>query len=207
MSRIGRVERVTSDTKVLVEIELDGSGATDIETGVGFYDYVLSQLGKHAGFDLTVHSLGNLNVCVNHTVEDTAVALGQAFKQAVGESPEIRRYGHILLPQDEVLVQAAVDVLGRPCLVHTEPEFMQTVMLGGSFYGSLIRRVWESFTHHAVIGLHIGVQAGRDPHNIVEAQFRAVARALRDALAQNSHAQNSNLHRALSNPNSRKGPE
>lgn len=182
MSRIGRVERVTSETKVLVEIELDGSGATDIETGIGFYDHMLAQLGKHAGFDLTIHVLGDLHIDCHHSVEDTAIALGQAFGRALGDKTGIRRYGHALLPMDEVLVAAAVDVSGRPYLVHTEPDVMQSVVLGGVFYGTLVRHVWESFTHHADITLHVVVQSGRDPHHIAEAQFKAVARALRDAV-------------------------
>ncbi|MGH3429688.1 MAG: imidazoleglycerol-phosphate dehydratase [Terriglobales bacterium] len=177
MSRIGRVERVTPETKVLVEMELDGTGATDVETGVTFYDHMLAQFGKHAGFDVTIHSLGDLRVDCHHTVAETAIALGDVFKQALGDRAGLRRYGSVLLPVDETLVQAAADVSGRAYLVHDEPDVMQSVMLGQNFYGALVRHVWESFTHHAEVTLHVSVQTGRDRRHIAEAQFSAVARS------------------------------
>jgi imidazoleglycerol-phosphate dehydratase len=183
MSRTGRVERTTHESKVLVEIDLDGTGTTDVETGVGFYDHMLAQLGKHAGFDLTVHTLGDLHIDAHHTVEDTAIALGEAFKQALGDKSGIRRFGDALVPLDECLVQVAVDLSGRPFLVHEEPPVMDTAVIGRVFAGTLVRHVWEAFTHNSSIALHILVRSGRDPHHIAEAQFKAVARALRDATA------------------------
>jgi imidazoleglycerol-phosphate dehydratase len=183
MSRTGRVERATSESKVLVEIDLDGSGTVDVETGVGFYDHMLAQLGKHAGFDLTIHTLGDLHVDAHHTVEDTAIALGEAFKQALGDKAGIRRFGDALVPLDECLVQVAVDLSGRPYLVHEDAPVMDTAVIGRIFPGTLVRHVWEAFTYNASIALHILVKSGRDPHHIAETQFKAVARALRDATA------------------------
>lgn len=183
MSRTGRVERATNESKVLVEIDLDGSGTVDVETGVGFYDHMLHQLGKHAGFDLTIHTLGDLHIDSHHTVEDTAIALGQAFREALGDKAGIRRFGDSLVPLDEALVQVAVDLAGRPYLVHEEPAVMETVVIGRMFPGTMVRHIWEAFTYNAAIGLHIYVKSGRDAHHIAEAQFKAVARALRDATA------------------------
>jgi imidazoleglycerol-phosphate dehydratase len=189
MSRTGRVERQTHESKVLVEIDLDGSGTVDIETGVGFYDHMLAQLGKHAGFDLTIHTLGDLHIDAHHTVEDTAIALGQAFREALGEKAGIRRFGDALVPLDECLVQAAVDLSGRPYLVHEEPAVMETAMIGRAFPGTLVRHVWEAFTFNSSIALHVLVRSGRDAHHIAEAQFKAVARALRDATAYDPRVQ------------------
>ena len=183
MSRIGRVERSTKESKVLVEIDLDGTGITDVETGIGFYDHMLDQLGRHGLFDLTVHTAGDLHVDVHHTVEDTALALGEAFREALGDKRGITRFGDALVPLDETLVQAVVDLSGRPYLVHQEPAVMDVVTINGNFPGTLVRHVWESFAHTARIALHVDVKAGRDPHHIVEAQFKAVARALRTACA------------------------
>ena len=183
MSRTGRIERITGESKVFVEIDLDGQGKTDISTGVGFYDHMLSQLGKHGGFDLTVQTVGDLHIDAHHTVEDTAIALGQAFNTALGDKSGIRRFGDALVPLDEALVQVAVDLAGRPYLVHEEPAVMETAMIGPSFPGTLVRHIWEAFTHNASIALHVLVRSGRDPHHIAESQFKAVARALRDATA------------------------
>jgi imidazoleglycerol-phosphate dehydratase len=183
MSRTGRIERVTGESKVFVEIDLDGQGRQDISTGVGFYDHMLAQLGKHGGFDLTVQTVGDLHIDAHHTVEDTAIALGQAFNQALGDKSGIRRFGDALVPLDEALVQVAVDLAGRPYLVHEEPAVMETAMIGPAFPGTLVRHIWEAFTHNASIALHVLVRSGRDPHHIAESQFKAVARALRDATA------------------------
>jgi imidazoleglycerol-phosphate dehydratase len=186
MSRTGRVERITGESKVLVEIDLDGQGRQDIATGVGFYDHMLAQLGKHGGFDLTVQTVGDLHIDAHHTVEDTAIALGQAFNQALGDKSGIRRFGDALVPLDEALVQVAVDLAGRPYLVHEEPAVMETALITGSgsvFPGTLVRHVWEAFTYNASIALHVLVRSGRDPHHIAESQFKSVARALSDATA------------------------
>jgi imidazoleglycerol-phosphate dehydratase len=181
MARNGRVERATKETKVLVEIDLDGSGRTDVSTGVGFYDHMLTSFGKHGLFDLTVQVEGDLHIDAHHTVEDTAIALGQAFAQAVGDKAGTRRFGDAIIPMDECLVQAAVDLSGRPYLVHTEPEGAPPT-IGPDYATTLTRHVFESFVHHAAIALHVTVIAGRDWHHVTEAQYKAVARALRAAV-------------------------
>jgi imidazoleglycerol-phosphate dehydratase len=181
MGRTGRVERVTGETKVLVEINLDGTGKTDIQTGVGFYDHMLSQLGKHGCFDLTVHAEGDLHIDAHHTIEDCAIALGQVFRQALGNKAGIRRFGDSLVPLDEALVQVSVDLAGRTYLVHEEPAVMETATIGSQFPGTMVRHIWESFANNAQIALHVLVRSGRDAHHITEAQFKAVARALRVA--------------------------
>jgi imidazoleglycerol-phosphate dehydratase len=183
MSRRAQIKRDTAETQVLVELELDGSGTTDVATGVGFYDHLLSQLGRHAGFDLTVRTDGDVHIDAHHTVEDTAIALGQALATALGDKAGIRRFGDALVPLDECLVQVAVDLSGRPYLVHDEPAVMDTVLIGGDFPGTLVRHMWESFATNARIALHVRVLSGRDPHHLVEAQFKAFARAFRDAVS------------------------
>jgi imidazoleglycerol-phosphate dehydratase len=183
MSRTARVERATSETKLVVELDLDGTGAGDISTGVGFYDHMLTSLAKHSGMDLTVRAEGDLHIDAHHTVEDVAIALGQAFAEALGDKRGITRYGDATVPMDEVLVQAAVDLSGRPYVVHAEPEGM-TPLIGPDFPTSLTRHVLESFALNARITLHVRVlSAGRDAHHIVEGQFKALARALRAAVA------------------------
>lgn len=181
MSRTGQIERATSETKVLVEIDLDGVGRTDVVTGVGFFDHMLTSFGKHALFDLTVHVQGDLHIDAHHTVEDSAIALGQAFAQAAGDKAGTRRFGDALIPMDECLVQAAVDLSGRPYLVHNEPAGAPPT-IGPDYATTLTRHVFESFVHHAAIALHVTVHAGRDWHHVTEAQYKAVARALRAAV-------------------------
>ena len=190
MARTGRVDRATSETKVLVEIDLDGTGRTDVSTGVGFYDHMLTSFGKHGLFDLTVSVEGDLHIDAHHTVEDTAIAVGTALGDALGDKGGVRRFGNSLVPLDEVLVQAAVDLSGRPYVVHDEPATLAP-FVGGTgpvFPTSLTRHVWESLGHAARITLHVSVlRASRpgaqpDAHHVIEAQFKAVARALRDAV-------------------------
>ena len=186
MARTGRVERETAESKVLVELDLDGTGVADVATGIGFFDHMLAQLAKHGGIDLRVSTVGDLEVDAHHTVEDTALALGAALAQALGDRAGIRRYGHALVPLDEVLVQAAVDVSGRPYVVHEEPALAPYI--GPVYPTSLTRHVWESLGQAARLTLHVSVlraaRAGAQPdaHHVVEAQFKAVARALRDAV-------------------------
>jgi len=188
MGRTARVERETGETKVLVELDLDGSGRADVHTGVGFYDHMLNQIARHGGMDLTVRTSGDLEIDAHHTVEDTALALGAALAAALGDKAGIRRYGHAVIPMDEVLVQAAVDLSGRPYVMHEEPANLAPY-IGPVYATSLTRHVWESFGQAARITLHVTVlRAGRpgaqpDAHHVVEAQFKAVARALRDAVA------------------------
>jgi len=181
--RRARVERATKESKVSVELDLDGSGRAEVSTGVGFYDHMLASLAKHALLDLSVTASGDVEVDAHHTVEDVAIVLGQALREALGDKAGIRRFGDALVPLDECLVQAAVDVSGRPYCVHDgEPDGQQYVVIGGSYVGSLTRHVFETVALTAGIALHVRVLSGRDPHHIVEAQFKAVARALRAAV-------------------------
>ena len=180
MSRFARVHRQTKESDVLVELELDGSGTADVETGVPFFDHMLAQLGKHGGFDLKVRTTGDLEVDAHHTVEDTSLAFGQALREALGDKAGIRRFGDAVVPLDEALVQAAVDLSGRPYVVHTEPEVVELI---GTYDTSLTRHIWESISASGQICLHVRVIEGRNAHHIVEAQFKSVARAMRDAVA------------------------
>ena len=179
MSRSAVVARKTKESDVRVELELDGSGQADVATGVPFFDHMLSQLGKHGGFDLRVRTTGDLEVDAHHTVEDTSLALGQAMSEALGDKSGLRRYGDALVPLDEALVQSAVDLSGRPYLVHEEPEIVELI---GSYDTTLTRHIWESFVATSQITLHVRVLNGRNAHHIVEAQFKSVARSLRDAV-------------------------
>ena len=187
-SRRARVERATAETKVLVELDLDGAGRADVSTGIGFYDHMLAQLARHGGLDLTVRTTGDLDVDAHHTMEDTALAVGTALAEALGDKRGIRRFGAAVIPLDEVLVQAAVDLSGRPYVVHEEPAGLAPYV-GPVYPTSMTRHVWESLGHAARLTLHVVVlRAARpgaqpDPHHVVEAQFKAVARALRDAVA------------------------
>jgi imidazoleglycerol-phosphate dehydratase len=180
VSRTATVDRTTKESSVSVTLDLDGTGVHDVSTGVGFYDHMLSQLAKHSGIDLTVKTDGDLYIDSHHTVEDTAIAIGQALREALGDKSGIRRFGDALVPLDEALVQAVVDLSGRPYLVHEEPELVELI---GSYDTTLTRHVFESLTASAQICLHVRVLSGRNAHHIVEAQFKSVARALRDAVA------------------------
>ena len=180
MSRSAVVVRETKESDVRIELTIDGTGQIEVDTGVPFYDHMLAQLGKHGGFDLLVRTKGDLEVDAHHTVEDTAIALGQAFAQAAGDKAGTRRFGDALIPMDEALVQAAVDLSGRPYLVHREPDGAPPT-IGPAYATTLTRHVFESFTYHAAIALHVIVHSGRDWHHIIEAQYKAVARALRAA--------------------------
>ena len=183
MSRNARVERATKESSVLVEIAIDGTGESTIDTGVPFFDHMLAQLAKHGGFDLSVTTKGDLHIDAHHTVEDTSLALGQAFREALGDKAGLTRYGDALVPLDEALVQSAVDLSGRPYLVHEEPELIELI---GSYDTSLTKHIWESFVATSQITLHVRVISGRNAHHIVEAQFKSVARALRTAVAKDS---------------------
>jgi len=180
MTRTGKVERITKESSVLVELDLDGTGKCDISTGIGFYDHMLEQLGKHGSIDLTVRTTGDLHIDSHHTIEDTAIAIGQALRQALGDKAGIRRFANSLIPLDEALVQVAVDVSGRPYVVHEEPQVVELI---GTYDTTMTQHIWESIANAAQICLHVRVLSGRNSHHIVEAQFKAVARALRDAVA------------------------
>ena len=182
-TRTATVRRGTSESRVEVTVDLDGSGVGDVSTGVRFYDHMLLSLAKHSLIDLTVHADGDVDVDAHHTVEDVAIVLGQTVREALGDKSGISRFGDATVPLDEALVHAVVDVAGRPYVVHTgEPAGQEHVIIGGNFVGSLTRHVLESFAFHAGIALHVRVLSGRDPHHVVEAQFKAVARALRAAV-------------------------
>ncbi len=186
MTRTATLDRATSESKVHVELDLDGSGRVDITTGVGFYDHMLTAFGRHALVDLVVRTDGDTHIDAHHTVEDTAIVLGQAIREALGDKQGIRRFGDATVPLDEALVQAVVDVSGRPYCVHTgEPDGQAYVVIGGEpgYSGSLTRHVFETLSFHAHLALHVRVLSGRDPHHLVEAQFKAFARAFRDAVA------------------------
>jgi imidazoleglycerol-phosphate dehydratase len=201
------ITRETSESSVKLSLDLDGTGTAAVSTGVGFYDHMLTALAKHALFDLEVQSTGDLHVDAHHTVEDTAIVLGQAIRQALGDKAGIRRFGDALVPLDEALAQAVVDVSGRPYCVHAgEPAGQEYALIGGepggqeyaliggepggqepghsvAYTGALTRHVFETLAFHAQICLHVRLLAGRDPHHIIECQFKALARALRDAVA------------------------
>lgn len=179
-SRRATIKRSTKESSVDVDLILDGTGKVSVDTGVPFFDHMLSQLGKHSGFDLTVKTSGDINVDAHHTVEDTSLAFGQALREALGDKSGIRRFGDSLVPLDEVLVQAAVDLSGRPYLVHRQPEIVELI---GTFDTTLGRHIWESIVAEARIGLHIRVLEGRNAHHVLEAQFKAVARAFREAVS------------------------
>jgi imidazoleglycerol-phosphate dehydratase len=181
--RTATVERATKESSVSVSLDVDGTGQTDVSTGVPFFDHMLAQLGKHSGMDLRVRTVGDVEVDAHHTVEDTSLALGQALREALGDKSGLRRYGHALVPLDETRVLAAVDLSGRPYLVHDEPDLVELI---GSYDTTLTHHIWESFVAEARITLHVQVQDGRNAHHVVEAQFKAVARALRDAMSRDA---------------------
>ena len=183
MNRIGKVERTTKESKVIVEINLDGGGSADVSTGVPFFDHMLTSFGVHGAFDLLVSANGDVEVDAHHTVEDVAIVLGEAIRAALGDKKGIRRFGDAWIPMDETLAHAAVDVSGRPyCVLDGEPESMVSFVVGGNYPTVLNRHVFESLAFHAHLALHLRVLHGRDPHHITEAQYKALARALRAAV-------------------------
>ena len=182
--RTARIQRETSESSIDLSINLDGTGVSDIQTSVPFYDHLLTAFAKHSLTDLTVRASGDIEIDVHHTVEDIGIALGQAIKQALGTKSGISRFGDALVPLDEALVQAVVDISGRPFLVHTgEPAGFEFHLIGGHFTGSMIRHVFEAISFNAALTVHITVLGGRDPHHIAEAEFKAFARAFRQAKA------------------------
>ncbi|MFW6689851.1 imidazoleglycerol-phosphate dehydratase HisB [Streptomyces sp. MAR4 CNX-425] len=180
MTRVGRVERTTKETSVVVELNLDGRGDVSVSTGVGFFDHMLDQLGRHGLFDLTVKTDGDLHIDSHHTMEDTALALGAAFRQALGDKRGIVRFADASVPLDESLAEVTVDLSGRPYLVHSEPAGMAP-MIGADYDTTMTRHILESFVAQAQVALHVRVPYGRNAHHIVECQFKALARALRHA--------------------------
>jgi imidazoleglycerol-phosphate dehydratase len=179
--RTALVRRATKESRVEVELNLDGTGANDVTTGVPFFDHMLSQLGKHGCIDLRIRAEGDIEVDAHHTVEDTAITLGEALRQALGNKAGIYRFGDALIPLDETLVRAVVDLAGRPYVVHEEPDRMPPMI--GTYDTTLTRHFFETLGATAAMCIHLNVLTGRNPHHIVEAQFKAFARALRTAAA------------------------
>lgn len=185
-ARIGRAERTTSESTITVEVNLDGTGQANVSTGVGFYDHMLTALAKHSLIDITVDAVGDVHIDGHHVVEDTAIVLGQALREALGDKKGIRRFGDAIVPLDEALARCVVDVAGRPYVVCTgEPDAQVYARIGGSgvpYQGSMTYHVVESLALNAGLCVHLDLVRGRDPHHIVEAQFKALARALRMAV-------------------------
>lgn len=183
-NRTAQLQRATSESSIELSLDLDGTGASDIHTSVPFYDHLLTAFAKHSLTDLTVRANGDTDIDVHHTVEDVAIVLGQAIKKALGDKAGISRYGDALVPLDEALVQAVVDISGRPYLVHGgEPAGFELHLIGGHFTGSMVRHVFEAIAFNAGLTVHVTVVGGRDPHHIAEAEFKAFARAFRQAKA------------------------
>ena len=183
MTRIAKVSRKTSESAVELELNLDGKGVSEIETTVPFFNHLLSAFSKHSLIDLKVNAKGDTDIDIHHTVEDVAIVLGQALKEALGDKAGISRYGDAVVPLDEALARAVVDISGRPYLVHDgEPAGFEYHLIGGHFTGSMVRHVFEAIAHNAGITLHLSLLGGRDAHHIAEAQFKAFARALRAAV-------------------------
>ncbi len=184
--RRARLERKTRESDIVVELNLDGTGEVSVDTGVPFFDHMLTALGSHASFDLMITARGDVDIEAHHTVEDTAIVLGQALGKALGDKKGIRRFGDAFIPMDETLAHAAVDVSGRPYFVHTgEPEYLVDFTIAGSgvpYHTVINRHVFESLALNAKIALHVRTIYGRDPHHITEAEYKAVARALRQAV-------------------------
>ena len=176
--------RVTSEATVELSLDLDGTGTSDIDTGVPFFDHMLTAFAKHSLTDLTVRAKGDTHIDAHHSVEDIAIVLGQAIREALGDKAGIARYGDALVPLDEALAQAVVDISGRPFLVHDgEPEGFAFHLIGGHFTGSLVRHVFEAIAFNGGLTVHVTLMGGRDPHHIAEAEFKAFARAFRQAKA------------------------
>ena len=181
-TRVGTVERATSESSIVCTVDLDGTGRADIDTGLPFFDHMLTALTVHGRFDIKLHANGDTEVDAHHTVEDTGIELGQAFAQALGDKAGIRRFADAYVPMDETLAHAIVDVSGRPYFVITgEPEQMLSAVIGGHYATVINEHFFESFALNARIALHVRCLYGRDPHHITEAEYKAVARALRAA--------------------------
>ena len=182
--RTASLERATSESQITVSVNLDGAGVADVSTGVPFFDHMLTAFARHSLTDLTVRATGDVHIDVHHTVEDTGILLGAALLEALGDKSGISRYGDALVPLDEALSQAVVDISGRPYLVHSgEPAGFEFHLIGGHFTGSMVRHFFEALTLNARLTVHLRLLEGRDPHHIAEAEFKAFARAFREAKA------------------------
>ncbi|MBU4464529.1 MAG: imidazoleglycerol-phosphate dehydratase HisB [Actinobacteria bacterium] len=181
-SRTASLRRATSESTVEIDLNLDGTGTSRIDTTVPFFDHMLTAFAKHSLTDLTVRASGDTDIDAHHTVEDVSIVLGKAISEALGDKSGISRYGDALVPLDDALAQAVVDISGRPYLVHDgEPAGFEFHLIGGHFTGSLVRHSFEAISFHAGLTTHIRVLAGRDPHHIAEAEYKAFARAFRQA--------------------------
>jgi len=181
--RAAKRERRTKETIVTVELVLDGSGVAEAETGLPFFDHMLAQLGRHAGFDLKVSASGDLDVDAHHTVEDVGIVVGEALSEALGDKAGVRRFASIALPLDEALVEAALDLSGRPYLAYDVSWGDQVAALGNPpFEPQLAEEFWRAFSTASALTLHLRLISGRNTHHILEASFKAVARCLRDAV-------------------------
>ncbi len=174
--------RRTSESTVELDINLDGTGRSSIDTSVPFFDHMLTAFAKHSLTDLTVRATGDTHIDAHHTVEDVSIVLGTAIREALGDKAGISRYGDALVPLDEALAQAVVDISGRPYLVHSgEPAGFEHHLIGGHFTGSLVRHTFEALAYNGGLTVHVRVLEGRDPHHIAEAEYKAFARAFRQA--------------------------
>ena len=183
-NRVANIQRATSESSIDLRLDLDGTGRSEINTSVPFFDHMLTAFAKHSLTDLTVTATGDVDIDVHHTVEDTGIVLGQAIREALGTKEGISRYGDAHVPLDDALARAVVDISGRPYLVHEgEPAGFELHLIGGHFTGSMIRHVFEAIAFNAALTVHVSVLAGRDPHHIAEAEFKAFARAFRQAKA------------------------
>ncbi len=180
--RTASESRVTKETRIEVELNLDGAGAAEVSTGLPFFDHMLDQLGRHGGFDLTVRASGDLEVDSHHTVEDVGIVLGRVFREALGDKAGVRRFASITVPLDEAAVEAVVDLSGRPFL-HYDIDFPGQKILGDPpFDPQLAEEFWRAFATASAMTLHLTLKRGKNTHHIVEATFKGVARALRDAV-------------------------
>jgi imidazoleglycerol-phosphate dehydratase len=179
MSRSAKIQRKTAETEIRLELNLDGTGQSESNTGVGFFDHMLTLLAKHAAFDLSVEAQGDLHVDQHHTVEDIGICFGQAMHQALGDKAGIRRYGHFMLPMEETLVSSAVDLSGRFFLVFNAAFPVSKI---GDFESELVEDFWHAAAANALCNLHVTLHHGRNAHHISEAVFKSVARALRMAV-------------------------
>jgi len=179
MTRKAMLERETKETRVAVTLEVDGSGSTEVSTGIPFFDHMLEQLGKHAGFDLSVRAEGDLAVDLHHTVEDVGIVLGNALREALGDKRGVRRFASALVPLDEALVQVALDLSGRPFLVYDIDPVAEWI---GTFDPQLAEEFWKGFVDGARVTLHLRSVSGKNGHHVIEASFKGVARSLRDAV-------------------------
>jgi imidazoleglycerol-phosphate dehydratase len=177
--RRAELQRETKETTVKVELTLDGTGEVATSTGIPFFDHMLQQLGKHAGFDLRVEATGDLEVDLHHTVEDVGIVLGNAVREALGDKKGVRRFANALVPLDEALVQVALDLSGRPYLVYDVDPISEWI---GTFDPQLAEEFWKGFVDGARVTLHLRSVSGKNGHHIIEASFKGVARALRDAV-------------------------